>query len=181
MMKFSESPIVHFVRGLALLATLIFVPGIAIFWNHLPKDLVSKPSPRPVAPKTDSNEAAASLSVLAPEPIHPPFAETPIEPTVSLPDAKTASEMPIQQVSWQQPQSQPPLNFELMEQHLKALGATYYRLEKWGNRGELFRFSCYVTPLGGGSYEKHFQSIGADAVAVMRSVIADIEAWKNAK
>jgi len=187
-MKLSESPITHFVRGFALLATLIFVPGIAIFWNNLPKNFVSKPAPKPVATKTeeaqsfrkDSSETATSLSTFMSESIHPSLPATPIEPAISLPTPKTASDVPIQQVSWDGYQKQPPQNFELLEQHIKALGATYYRLEKWGNRGELFRFSCFVTPLEPHSYEKHFQAIGADAVTVMRSVITDIEAWKNA-
>ena len=193
-MKLSESPIIHFFRGIALLATLILVPGIAIFWNHLPKDIVSKPPPKSVRPKTeesqffrkDSNEAAASASAFTPESMYPPFPETPIEPTVSLPNPKAASDVSIQQVSWERSQSQLPLaqspqNFELLEQHLKSLGATYYRLEKWGNRGELFRFSCFVAPSEAPSYEKHFQGIGADAIMVMRSVIGEIEMWKKGK
>jgi negative regulator of sigma E activity len=114
------------------------------------------------------------------ESIHPSLPAAPIEQAISLPAPKAASGVPIQQVSWEGSRSPSPQNFELMEQHMKALGATYYRLEKWGNRGELFRFSCFVTPLEPHSYEKHFQAIGADAVTVMRSVITDIEAWKNA-
>jgi len=196
MMKLSESPIIHFFRGIALLATLILVPGIAIFWNHLPKDIVRKPHSESATPKSeesqffrkDSSEAAPSFSAFTSESMYPPFPETPIEPAVSLPNAKAASEMSVQQVSWERSQSQLPLpltqspqNFELLEQHLKSLGATYYRLEKWGNRGELFRFSCFVTPSESHSYEKHFQAIGADAMTVMRSVIAEIEMWKNGK
>jgi hypothetical protein len=188
-MKLSESPIIHFFRGVALLATLIFVPGIAIFWNHLPKAHVNKSSPKPVAIKTeesqfirkDSSESAVFISALPPESISPSLPEPIIEPTFSPPAPRVASEVSIQQVSWERSQQQPPQNFELLEQYLKTLGATYYRLEKWGNRGELFRFSCFVTPLEPHSYEKHFQAIGADAVTVMRSVIAEIEAWKSVK
>ena len=170
-MKLSESPIVHFVRSITLLATLIAVPGIAVFWNHLPKNPVSHPAPLPAAPVTeesfffheDSRESAA--------------------PVISPPTPKVASDAAIQQVSWEQsqPTPPPPQDFAALERHLKALGATYYRLEKWGNRGELFRFSCFVTSSEPYSYEKHFQAIGTDTAAVMRSVIADIETWKNAR
>jgi hypothetical protein len=177
-MKLSESPIIHFIRSVTLLATLIVVPGIAIFWNHLPKRVLHKSESKREKPETensqffkdskDSDESLVAVSAFAPL--------APIEPTFLLPAPKVTSEPVMQQVSWEPSQQE----FESLELRLKALGATYYRLEKWGNRGELFRFSCFVTPLESHSYEKYFQAIDADAVTVMRSVIADIETWKHA-
>ena len=190
-MKQSESSIIHFVRSVTLLAILLAMPGIAIFWNHLPKDIANQSASKATAPQTeiaqqqrnDSIESALSISPPASESIYPPLPEMSMAPAFSNPAPKVASETSIQQasiqqVSWDPSRREPPQNFESLEHRLKALGATYYRLEKWGNRGELFRFSCFVTPSDSNSYEKHFQSIGADAVTVMRSVIAEIETWK---
>jgi len=185
-MKQSESPIIHFVRSVTLLATLCVVPSIAIFWNHLPKTFANQSATRLTVSQTemeqpmhkDSSEAATSLSTFAPGAIFPPSSEMSMEPVFSRPVSKTASEASIRQVSWDPSMRELPQNFESLQNRLNVLGATYYRLEKWGNRGELFRFSCFVTPSDTNAYEKHFQSIGADAVTVMRSVIADIEAWK---
>jgi len=185
-MKQSESSIIHFVRGITLLATLCVVPSIAIFWNHLPKTFASQSASRLTAPqieiaqptREDSSESATSTAMFVPGTIYPPSPVVSMEPAFSNPAPKTASEVSIQQVSWDPSRREPPQNFESLQNRLKVLGATYYRLEKWGNRGELFRFSCFVTPSESNAYEKHFQSIGADAVTVMRSVIADIEAWK---
>jgi hypothetical protein len=72
-----------------------------------------------------------------------------------------------------------PQNFPMLESQLKQLGAKYYRLEKWGNRGELFRFSCYVTPSGPYQYQKYFQAIDSDELRVMGIVIDDIKQWKG--
>lgn len=186
-MKPSESPIIHFVRSATLLATLGVVPGIAIFWNHLPRSIANPSASKRTIPQTeigqsmreDSSESARSMSMLVPGTIYPPSPVVSMEPTFSSQAPKTASEVSIQQVSWDPSRREPPQNFESLQNRLKALGATYYRLEKWGNRGELFRFSCFVTPSESDAYEKHFQSIGADAVTVMCSVITDIEAWKS--
>jgi len=185
-MKLSESPIMTFIRGTTLLAVLIALPGIAVCWNHLPKGPRSESTSKPPAPKTEKTQfhrkafdTSVAVSSFAPESIHPPLPEMPMEPAVALPTQAAASDGTIRQVSWEHVRSEPPQDFESLALHLKTLGATYYRLEKWGNRGELFRFSCFVTPLEPYSYEKHFQAIGADAVTVMRSVITEIEQWKK--
>ena len=185
-MQFSESPIMTFVRGSTLLAVLVALPGIAICWNHLPKDPWSEsPSSQPPS-KTNKTQLfrknsseATDVSLFAPESAYPPLPEIQMEPMAAQPMPMVASDGTIQQVSWEQSQTEPPQHFESLALHLKMLGATYYRLEKWGNRGELFRFSCFVAPSESYSYEKHFQAIGADAVTVMQSVIAEIEQWKK--
>ena len=73
----------------------------------------------------------------------------------------------------------PQRSFPLLESELHALGARYYRLEKWGNRGELFRFSCYVDSAEPYRYQKLFQEIDSDEIRVMEQVIADIRMWKG--
>jgi hypothetical protein len=175
---------------MTLLATLLVVPGIAIFWNHLPKDIAHSTVPKPMALKTeapqfaseDFGESATSVSMFVPESVSPSLPEMCPAPVIPPPVSKVASEVPVQQVLVQPARTAAsPQDFESLELRLKALGAAYYRLEKWGNRGELFRFSCFVTPPEPYSYEKHFQAIGVDAVATMRSVIDEIETWKNAR
>ena len=165
-MKFSDSPVIHFLRGITLLATLVLVPGIAIFWNHLPENLVHKSEPKPVVPKTEKS-LSDSLSV----------PETIVEPDIPAP--KYSSYVAVQQVSWEQPPTELPMGFDALKQYLDALGAKYYCLEKWGASGDLFRFSCLVAPSESSSYEKHFQAIGTDAMGVMQKVIGEIEQWRN--
>jgi len=195
----SESPIVTFVRGLTLLAFLIVLPGIAVCWNHLPKDIWGESMPSPAISnienaqhfEKDFNETSQSMSVFVPESSNPVLPVDSELQAVRTTTAIQAAGIPIQeqqispnavtrQVSWEHPRPESPQNFESLVLHLQALGAKSYRLEKWGNRGELFRFSCLVAPSNAHTYEKHFQFIGSDAVAVIKTVIADIEQWKNA-
>ncbi|MDR2757529.1 MAG: hypothetical protein LBC20_17705 [Planctomycetaceae bacterium] len=76
-------------------------------------------------------------------------------------------------------ETSPQRNFPILETQLKQLGAKYYRLEKWGSRGELFRFSCYVSPSEPYQYQKYFQAIDSDELRVMESVIEEIKRWKK--
>lgn len=77
----------------------------------------------------------------------------------------------------QSPHSQ--RNFPAIERELKDMGAKYYRLEKWGSRGELFRFSCFVSSKGPYSYQKYFQAIDSDEILVMERVVGDIRVWRG--
>ena len=179
-MQPSETSFIHIIRSITLLATLTFVPGIAIFWNLLSDNVKNTSAPRPASLKAnetqidhkDSSESTTS------------FRE--IVPAISSPAPRVASELPVQQPTWDWNSSQtrpfqpvPPQDVTSLEFRLQALGATNCQLAPWGNQGKLFRFSCYVIPSEPYAYRKHFQAIGADALTVMQSVIADIEHWKN--
>ena len=178
---------ITFIRGFTLLAILIALPGLAIFWNHLPKDLWSKSAPKiekqQFFPK-DSGESATSVSLFAPGSVPSVSPEIPVATAaraVSTPlhEQPILPNNPIRQVSWEHPRTELPQDFESLKLRLHALGTKSYSLQKWGNRGELFRFSCFVAPSEPHTYEKHFQFIGPDAVTVMQTVITEIEQWKN--
>jgi hypothetical protein len=96
-----------------------------------------------------------------------------------LPIVLAAESAPKYSAGHQMSESSSRQNFPMLESRLKQLGAKYYRLEKWGNRGELFRFSCYVAPPGPYQYQKYFQAIDSDELRVMECVIEDIKRWKK--
>ena len=177
-MKPAESSIIHLLRSITLLATLTLVPGIALFWNWLPEGGLLKNSESNHAPLPG---VRAEETILPSPEIEPAISQSaPLVATEYLASEYPVSEYPIRQVSWDDtpPRPMPPQNFTMLEERLKALGVAEYQLTKWGNRGELFRFSCYVTPPGPYAYKKHFEAIGGDAMTVMQSVIADIERWQ---
>ena len=161
----SESPIIHVIRSITLLTILAAVPGIAIFWNHLPKKEVA---PNPVQRSAPSKSDEARIDD-----------HDSVQSAISLSAPKIASQSPIQQVSYERVQPAPQQDFALLRQRVNALGATYYKLEEWGSRGELFRFSCRVASSGQFSFEKPFEAVGSDPIVVIQSVIADIERWKG--
>ena len=183
----SESPIITFARAFILLAVLVALPGIAICWNHLPK---SETLSKPTEPKTEITQhfhsdtektrtkPTQNASVFAPESVYPALPEA-LEADVPTQNSWTSHNATVQQVSWEQPSSESPQNYEALVKRLNALGATSCRVEPWGNRGELFRCSCFAIPSESHAYKKHFQSIDTDVITVMQTVIAEIEQWKN--
>ena len=201
----SESPIITFVRGTTLLALLIALPGIAVCWNHLPKNLWGESALNLATPKAEKtqyfrensgdSELARSVSVFAPESVYSALPEMPApearaeilpkiqtefqEESIPAQNPRIPQDTVIQQVSWEHSHTKPAQDFTSLGMHLEALGATYYKVEKWGNRGELFRVSCFVALAENNTHAKHFQAIGSDVVAVMQTVITDIERWKN--
>lgn len=64
---------------------------------------------------------------------------------------------------------------------LERLGAQYYRLEKWGTRGELYRLSCLVSPPGISHYQKHFQTVDEDCSKALINMIEQITRWHSEK
>ncbi|MDR3198428.1 MAG: hypothetical protein LBU34_11225 [Planctomycetaceae bacterium] len=115
-----------------------------------------KTSEQPI-PSSFKNESSIALAIEPPEPI---------QKENELPHLQTA-------------EISPQRNFPILESQLKQLGAKYYRLEKWGSRGELFRFSCCVSPSEPYQYQKYFQAIDSDELRVMESVIEEIKRWKK--
>jgi hypothetical protein len=70
--------------------------------------------------------------------------------------------------------------FARLEKELVALGATYYRLETWGNRREWYRFSCFATPRGeASSYTRPFESLDRDPIRAIEKVLQQIRSWKG--
>ena len=73
----------------------------------------------------------------------------------------------------------PQQHFPRLASELQSLGVTYSRLEKWGDRGELYRFRCYVAVEEPYRCHKYFQDIDRDEIRVMERVIAQIKAWRK--
>jgi len=161
-MNSHESPIIHILRSVTLLTILIAVPGIAIFWNHLPKNVVNNSMP------TNPDEMRV-------------YREESLESTTSLSPPVVVSELPVQQVSWEHLQTAPlqQQKIALLEQRLRELGATRLEMRPLGNRGDLYSFSCHVPLSETSSSTRPFQDTATDPISAMQSVIADIERWKG--
>jgi hypothetical protein len=71
--------------------------------------------------------------------------------------------------------------FTRAQQRLRELGATYYLLESWGRRGELYRFHCKVAIAGNADYTRHFESTDAEPAQAMQTVLREVEAWRAAR
>jgi hypothetical protein len=64
------------------------------------------------------------------------------------------------------------------EQRLRELGATYYRLEAWGNDGSFYRCSCSVPLAERSRATRHFESIEAAPSQAIGAVVKQVETWR---
>jgi hypothetical protein len=69
--------------------------------------------------------------------------------------------------------------FTQIQRRLRDLGATYYLLETWGDRGDQFRFHCKMPVAGNPNYTRPFEATHRDPIAAMQKVLEQIEAWRG--
>ncbi len=69
--------------------------------------------------------------------------------------------------------------FAAVGRRLRELGASYYLLETWGERGEQFRFHCKMAPAGKPDSARDFEATNRDAIAAMQKVLEQVEAWRG--
>lgn len=206
------------------MATLIAVPGTAVCWNFIPKDLFQEKVPVSATLKPEVGDEYAA------EPPPPSFLpeaekkkerfalfETPEAAPLPRPSVQSASMngndairrmdyrnadgtevTPIPtsfpagfpapaiasaefdgKIAGAYEPSTPTNRFAGLEAELQRLGARHTRFEAWGAGGGLYRFSCYVSASQPYRYQKHFQSIDADQLRAMETVIEEIRAWRQ--
>ena len=69
--------------------------------------------------------------------------------------------------------------YQDVQDRLQSLGATYYLLESWGNRQELYRFQCKVAVDGNVDYTHYFEATDADPLQAMLQVLRQVEHWRE--
>ncbi len=228
----AESSMFTFFRISVILACVVGIPFLAIFWNGLPEiefqswydkamtAFASKNEPPtvyraeptghhpsdPYSPDPYSPDPQ-SIDPYSPDLLNDFSALVPATTSLPLPDVSVVSpsssstafhQSPISQASFagavpSVPVADPyfaanpaPLTeeTELQRQQarlgmeFKRLGAQFFRLQTWGNHGELYRFSCYVSAPRNDQYQKHFQAIDADSVQAMRRVLDEVKTWR---
>ena len=67
------------------------------------------------------------------------------------------------------------------EQRLRQYGATRYRLESWGESGELFRCSANVSLPNHRSGARHFEATAASPSQAIDRLLEQVEAWRAAQ
>lgn len=70
--------------------------------------------------------------------------------------------------------------FAGLETALRALGASQYVLETWGERGESYRFSCRLKSLDRSQPDRVFETVDGDAIEAMSKVLRQIQAYRDA-
>lgn len=67
-----------------------------------------------------------------------------------------------------------------IQAELDRLGATYIRLESWGNSPRVYRFHCTVTiKIGLAEYSRRFEATADTPEAAMQEVRNEVQAWHD--
>lgn len=69
-------------------------------------------------------------------------------------------------------------SFARSERRLRELGATHYRLETWGARGEFYRCTCNIPVRPRSPAARHFESIEPAPSEAIDAVIRKVEHWR---
>jgi hypothetical protein len=69
--------------------------------------------------------------------------------------------------------------FQVVQERLRQLGATYYLLESWGNQQQLYRFYCKMAVGGSAQYTRCFEATDADSLQSMVEVLRQVETWRG--
>jgi hypothetical protein len=71
--------------------------------------------------------------------------------------------------------------FTAIQDRLRQLGATYYLLESWGNRQQLYRFYCKMAVGGNPNYTHYFEATDSDPLQAMARVLKEVETWLSGR
>ncbi len=67
-----------------------------------------------------------------------------------------------------------------LQAELDRLGATYIRLESWGNSPRVYRFHCTVTiKIGLAEYSRRFEATAESPESAMQEVRNEVQAWHD--
>jgi hypothetical protein len=78
-----------------------------------------------------------------------------------------------------EPQRTATDHFTAIQQRLRRLGATYYRLETWGERGDQFRFQCRVVFGEAPGLVRDFEAVDREPVQAMAKVLWQVQTWRS--
>ncbi len=95
------------------------------------------------------------------------------------PDARRAEPFPEEEeapVSGNAPSpALPPDRFTATDRYLRQLGATYCRLETYGDNGQQYRFQCRMPPSRGSTSPRDFDAVDAVAGRAMEKVLTQVK------
>jgi hypothetical protein len=149
-------------RALLLLGCLLVLPLVAICGSALP-DMVQ-------------TALEGRWPTIEPAPAKPARETPQFVPTTASGDQKPAAGGPgdLADGGGASPAPNQPAQ---IERRLQQLGATYYRLEEWGNQGGVYRFICDM-PIGNDlRLARSFQAIRGDQLEAMADVLRQVEAF----
>lgn len=131
------------------------------------------PEPQPRDPAAEFPSRSAEFPPRNVDPaVQPARAEWPVTPAPTGPESivRPSPERPAEP-------NREPSEFQAIQQRLQSLGATYYRLETWGQKNQ-FRFQCRMAVRENTHFARQFEATDPDPVLAMRRVLEQVERWR---
>jgi len=181
-----QSPATAFFRASVMLVCLIAIPAAALMGGKLPESIRSWLSGEAPAAevRADANTEAPPVEMgefgppgLEYDGFVPGSTDRRIEDTIALSVPRTA-DPPSEQMPAAEPQVD---RFVQLQQSFRQLGATYYRLESWGKRQELYRFHCRMAVGGDPSFTRCFEATHGNPMAAMEEVLGQVRQWRTSQ
>jgi hypothetical protein len=193
-----QSPLIAYCRAAFIIVGVLALPTVAVCWNVMPHISVASILNKQTVIEDETSYRLSDTTTECdtignsqpdnsrldeiPEPLRKIESVTSLPTPSSLP-LPNARHSEIQPASFTESKAEPQyasqFSAQSVEQELQQLGATSYRLQTWGDSGNLFRFTCYVGAPSNPNYQRHFQSIDSDPHNAMRLVIKEIKEWLN--
>ncbi len=167
-------------------------PQFAPQWSHnqpgaVPTPTTSSPAMMPplaTAGSAPTNQLPGAIAASYNEPMPAPTMGPPTGVPSALNSGQPATTpmgapLPLSNNNVAAPSGRAPDRFTQCQRRLQELGAVYYLLETWGDRGELFRFYCKVAVGGNPNFTRYFDAADPDPLTAIGKVIQQIEAWRS--
>lgn len=178
-------------RTTILLVFLAAVPTAAIIGTPMIQHACGKGEPTPLrpgrvvnTPRDHSERAAREVRIRGESPTAPSHSagvergENASEP---VPAPAPPSVPPPAAVAGDAAPAPPADPFAELQRALRDMGATYYILETWGERGELYRFECQVSGAEPAGTRQQFVAVHRDALAAVERVYDQVAAWHDSQ
>ncbi len=191
-----QSSVTVIFRALVMLSCLVAIPLAALFGGSLP-DIVNTLLNGRWPQFSTSAPLASAGGTINKAPLFEPMRLSDIVPSVAAePVGRHPAATPppvVIPAGYEAPSPVPaptrelPANVTLIGQvdtfthiqhRLRELGATYYLLESWGDRRQLYRFYCKMAVGGNPNYTRYFEATDTAPLRAMADVLQQVEAWQ---
>jgi hypothetical protein len=195
-------------RALIMLACLVGIPALALSgasWSDVLKKIedfrwpeLMKSVAECISPPVKLDDAPAFATALPtpagltgspPAAIQSPRSQVPTMASVLPGQVATPPQSAVVPAGYQAPadrdlsataSASPAADpFIAAQERLKQLGATYFLLESWGNRQQMYRFYCKMAIGGSAEYTRAFESTDQEPLQAVLNVLRQVETWRQ--
>jgi len=161
-------------RAIVMLLVLVGLPAAWVYYGPLPPR-VQRVADRVIELAQDALGWEQSQSVEATITAPRYHADISAEPFLE-PAAGVAIENPNSSVA-----SRLTVQVEPLLAKLRELGVSQYRLEKWGNTGQMYRFCCAMPLAQSDEVTRQFEAVSDSPETSIEQVVGEVSVWQTAR